>query len=178
MDYKPWQLNGQEGSHLPEIKVYVNIMVHIHANGEIMKTYPKLSSPCTCLNLRRASKAITEYYDNYLKAEGISVSQLVLLRYVDYFNSMTMTHLAERMRIDRTTLNRNVKPLVDQGFLAIVPGKDSRTREIRLLDEGKQKLQKSLVLWEQAQQDVQEYLGIDNVEKLTELAAKIEALVP
>lgn len=143
-----------------------------------MKTYPKIPSPCTCLNLRRAAKAITEYYDNYLKSEGISVSQLVLLRYVDYFGSMTMTHLAERMRIDRTTLNRNVKPLVEQGFLEIVPGKDSRTREIRLLDEGKRKLKKSLVLWEQSQQDIRNYLGIEDVKKLTVLAAKIEALVP
>lgn len=143
-----------------------------------MKIYPKKSSPCTCLNLRRASKAITEYYDNYLQVEGISVSQFALLRHVAYFESMTMTNLAAHMRIDRTTLNRNLKPLVEQEFLAIAPGKDSRTREIRLLNKGKKKLARSQILWQQAQQNIKDYLGIDDVQKLTELVAKIEALVP
>ena len=150
----------------------------MHINGDNMEIYPKPSSPCTCLNLRRAARAITEYYDNYLKTEGISVSQMVLLRHVDYFKSVTMTHLAKQMRIDRTTLNRNLKPLVEQGFVEIVPGKDSRTREIHLLDEGKNKLKRAMALWVQAQGGVRDYLGSDDAAKLTELAAKIEALVP
>lgn len=143
-----------------------------------MKTYPKKSSPCACLNLRRAAKAITTYYDDYLQAAGITVPQMVLLRHVNYYTSVTMTDLAKAMRIDRTTLNRNLKPLVAQGLLEIDRGEDSRTREIHLLEDGKHKLQEALLLWEQAQQDIRDYLGQEDAEKLTELVAKIEALVP
>lgn len=143
-----------------------------------MKTYPKEPSPCACLNLRRAAKAITTYYDNYLQPIGISAPQMVLLRHVNFYTSVTMTDLAKAMRIDRTTLNRNLKPLIARGFLEIARGEDSRTREIHLLEEGKHKLQEALLLWGQAQQDIRDYLGVEDTEKLTELVAKIEALVP
>lgn len=143
-----------------------------------MKTYPKEPSPCACLNLRRAAKAITTYYDNYLQPVGISAPQMVLLRHVNFYTSVTMTDLAKAMRIDRTTLNRNLKPLIARGFLEIARGEDSRTREIHLLEEGKHKLQEALLLWGQAQQDIRDYLGVEDAEKLTELVAKIEALVP
>lgn len=143
-----------------------------------MKTYPKKSSPCACLNLRRAAKAITTYYDNYLQAVGISVPQMVLLRHVNFYKSITMTELAKTMRIDRTTLNRNLKPLTAQGFLEITVGEDSRTREIHLLADGEHKLQEAMLLWEQAQQDIRDYLGAEDAEKLTELVTKIEAIVP
>ena len=143
-----------------------------------MKTYPKEPSPCACLNLRRAAKAITTYYDNYLQPVGISAPQMVLLRHVNFYTSVTMTDLAKAMRIDRTTLNRNLKPLIARGFLEIARGEDSRTREIHLLEVGKHMLQEALLLWGQAQQDIRDYLGVEDTEKLTELVAKIEALVP
>ena len=143
-----------------------------------MQTYPKKPSPCTCLNLRRASRAITAYYDHYLKPSGLSVSQLTLLRHIVFYKSVTMTRLAAQMRIDRTTLNRNLKPLAEQGLLEITPGKDSRTKLICLKPEGEEKMQEALVLWEQAQKAVREYLGPDDADKLTDLTAKIEALVP
>jgi len=143
-----------------------------------MQTYPKKPSPCTCLNLRRASRAITAYYDHYLQPSGLSVSQLTLLRHIIFYKSVTMTRLAAQMRIDRTTLNRNLKPLAEQGLLEIIPGKDSRTKLICLKPKGEKKLQEALVLWEQVQKTVREYLGPDDADKLTDLTTKIEALVP
>ena len=143
-----------------------------------MNTYPKKSSHCACLNLRRASRAITAYYDHYLKPSGLSVSQLTLLRHIIFYKSVTMTRLAAQMRIDRTTLNRNLKPLAEQGLLEIIPGKDSRTKLICLKPKGEKKLQEALVLWEQVQKTVREYLGPDDADKLTDLTTKIEALVP
>ena len=137
----------------------------------------KQTSPCTCLNLRRASRAITEYYDARISPAGVSISQLTLLRYAGN-KPATITELAGHMRIDRTTLNRNLKPLVEQGLVAIVPGQDSRSREIRLTNAGRQKLADAMILWRQVQQEVERYLGADNTAKLTELAAKIEALAP
>jgi hypothetical protein len=35
-----------------------------------------------------------------------------------------------------------------------------------------------MLLWEQAQQDIRDYLGAEDAKKLTELVAKIEAIVP
>lgn len=142
-----------------------------------MNVCVKQTSPCTCLNLRRAARAITEYYDSRVSQAGISISQLTLLRYAES-GPATITELAGHMRIDRTTLNRNLKPLVEKGFIAVVPGHDSRTREIMLTDTGRRKLAEALILWAQVQHDVEKYLGAADVQKLTELTGKIETLHP
>ena len=142
-----------------------------------MNVCVKQTSPCTCLNLRRAARAITEYYDSRISQVGISISQLTLLRYAES-GASTVTELAGHMRIDRTTLNRNLKPLAEKGFIAVVPGHDSRTREIMLTDAGRQKLAEALILWAQVQHDVEKYLGEADVQKLTELTGKIETLHP
>ncbi|WP_245693067.1 hypothetical protein [Sporomusa acidovorans] len=41
------------------------------------------------------------------------------------------------MRIDRTTLNRNIKPLIEAGFIEVNAGVDPRSRQILLTAEGK-----------------------------------------
>lgn len=80
-------------------------------------------------------------------------------------------------RIDRTTLNRNMKPLAEAGLIVIKPGKDSRTQQITLIDAGKAALAKGWALWEAAQESLKEYLGEENLSKLVQLLSRLEALV-
>ncbi|SDF78234.1 MarR family winged helix-turn-helix transcriptional regulator [Sporomusa acidovorans] len=90
----------------------------------------------------------------------------------------TVGELASLMRIDRTTLNRNMKPLVKAGFITLNPGQDSRTRQIQLTQDGKGLCGQAWGLWGEAQASLKEYLGKENLRKLTHLLAKLEALVP
>lgn len=142
----------------------------------INNTYPKPTSPCTCLNIRRASRAVTQFYDEVLKPSGIRIAQLGLLRLLE--KEATITELAKAMRIDRTTLNRNMKPLVEAGFITVNPGKDSRTRLVGLTATGKEAVAQAWRLWGEAQTAIAEYLGNEDLAKFAELMAKLEALVP
>jgi hypothetical protein len=58
--------------------------------------------------------------------------------------------LASLMRIDRTTLNRNMKPLVKVGLITLKPGQDSRTRQIQLTQAGKRLCGHTWGLWGEA----------------------------
>lgn len=144
----------------------------------IQKSYPKTSTPCTCLNIRRASKAVVHFYDGVLKPEGITSAQIGLLKHMERFGVKTMNELAQIMRIDRTTLNRNLKPLISAGFVDTRQGQDSRTRYITLTEAGAQVLSRAWKLWEEAQSDLCEYLGETDLDRLNKMLAKIEALVP
>jgi DNA-binding MarR family transcriptional regulator len=144
----------------------------------IGEVYPKTPSHCNCMNVRRASRAATQFYDEVLKSSGLTIAQLSLLRHIEGEELPTISELANRMRIDRTTLNRNMKPLVDAGMIVINPGKDSRTRRVALTEVGREAMVKGWALWGEAQASIKEYLGEDDLAKLTQLLSKLEALVP
>jgi len=88
----------------------------------------------------------------------------------------TIGQLAKTMRIDRTTLNRNMKPLADAGLIESHPGQDTRTKVIILTEEGKAAVGLGWRLWGEAQQSIKEYLGEEDLAKLKQLLAKLEAL--
>jgi DNA-binding MarR family transcriptional regulator len=144
----------------------------------IEKVYPKNSSPCNCMNIRRASHAVTQFYEDILHPCGLTMPQFGLLVQVDQAQLTTISELAKMLRIDRTTLNRNLKPLTDAGLIVTNPGQDSRTRQIMLTQMGKDTLAKGEKLWGEAQASLQEYLGDEDLNKLIQLLSKLEALVP
>lgn len=75
------------------------------------KNHNKKSSVCNCLNLRRASLSITEIYDHYLAPSQLSVSQFSIPKHVREMAPVSVSELAAEIRLDRTTLVRNLKPL-------------------------------------------------------------------
>lgn len=128
------------------------------------------------MNIRRASRAVTQFYDEVLKPSGITIAQLGLLRQLE--KELTISELAKLTRIDRTTLNRNMKPLIEAGLITVNPGKDSRTRLVILTAAGKEAIAKAWRLWGEAQTSIAQYLGNEDLAKFVELMAKLEALVP
>lgn len=138
----------------------------------------KPSHLCNCLNVRRASRAMTQFYDRVLEPSGLKVTQLSLLKHVDQLAPIAISELAKEVRIDRTTLNRNMKPLEDAGLIVISPGRDPRVKEVALSDAGKQAVAEGWVLWEEAQCDIKEYLGEKDLATLVELLSKLEGLTP
>ncbi|HWR07087.1 MarR family winged helix-turn-helix transcriptional regulator [Sporomusa sp.] len=143
------------------------------------KIYPQHPGVCNyCMNIRRASRAVTQFYDDVLKPSGLTVAQLSLLRHLEMAKIATISNLAKMMRIDRTTLNRNMKPLIEAGFIAVNPGKDSRTREIKLTTAGKNAADKGWALWGESQAALKEYMGEVDLARLVQLLSKLEAIVP
>ncbi len=144
----------------------------------ITTTYLKKPNVCNCMNVRRASRSITQFYDEVLKPSGLTVAQLSLLGHLVAMDEITITDLAKQMRIDRTTLNRNMKPLIEGELITVKTGTDSRTRQIQITELGKIAVNQARGLWKEAQASIKEYLGEEDLQKLTQLLVKLEALVP
>ncbi len=119
----------------------------------------EVASFCVCANLRKASRAVTQLYDEALQPAGLRATQYTLLVALSLAGSITITDLAQKLVMDRTTLTRNLTLLEHQGLVTIAPGIDQRTRMISLTNRGREALKKALPLWEQAQKRVVSGLG-------------------
>jgi DNA-binding MarR family transcriptional regulator len=126
----------------------------------------EVARACACANLRRAARAVTQLFDEALAPSGLRTTQFTLLVTNRLMGESIINELAERMAMDRTTLSRNLKPLVRSGLLEVRPGEDGRTRLVRLTPAGEQALEEAYPLWQQAQQETVGVLGEDRYEAL------------
>jgi DNA-binding MarR family transcriptional regulator len=134
----------------------------------------QISVNCTCFGLRKASRALTQQYDKRLSETGITVTQFSLLNAAVMARGMPISELADILVMDRTTLSRSLKPLVDAGFVNMVEGQDRRSKSIALSKKGTDALLKAIPLWEQLQEETMLRLGKDNWKDLME---KLRAMV-
>lgn len=133
-------------------------------------------SKCHCITLRRATSAITDYYDKALLKTGISTSQFSLLINLSRLGEASTSELAEYVNLERSTLVRNLKPLTEKGFIADLARKGARNHKYTLSDEGQRIVQKCLPIWEQAQKDIEAYLGEENVDFFMKLLYRLQEL--
>ncbi len=132
-----------------------------------------LSTTCHCTRLRRAAHAVTRLYDEALAATGLTVTQFSLLRTISRLDEPYITTLAEATGLERSTLGRNLRPLEKAGLVVFLPGRDSRTRLVRLSRQGMRALDRAIPQWEAAQKKVAGLLGDGHVEQLTTLLEEL-----
>jgi DNA-binding MarR family transcriptional regulator len=107
---------------------------------------------CTCLAIRQAARHITQFYDQHLAPAGLRITQFSILAKLKRLGPMTINALADELVMDRTTLGRNILPLVREGLLSIAPAPtDRRGRELRLTKAGMDRLGAARKGWSQAQ---------------------------
>lgn len=114
---------------------------------------------CTSFNLRKAARAVTQFYDDALKDSGLKSTQFSLLAAASVAGSMPITRLAEEMAMDRTTLTRNLRPLETEGLLQIESGSDRRVRNVTVTPEGEALLERAAPMWREAQTTMIDKLG-------------------
>ena len=136
------------------------------------------SSVCNCLNLRRASLAITEIYDHYLAPSQLSVSQFSILKHILTMAPVSVSELAAEIRLDRTTLVRNLKPLEQQGLIHDIAQSGTRNRQLCLTAAGRERIEQANAYWELAQKRIEAQLGLEDTKTLQALLLKIEVLAP
>ena len=77
--------------------------------------------------------------------------------------TITVTDLAEKLFMERTTLSRNLTPLVKQGYVSVISSSsDARVREISLTRKGIKKFREALGLWRKAQKKLLLKFGEEN----------------
>ena len=78
-------------------------------------------------------------------------TQFTLLATLERQGELPLTQLAEALVMDRTTLTRNLKPLIARGLVQDSPEADRRVRRLSLTPAGRAVLAEALPLWQAIQ---------------------------
>ena len=132
---------------------------------------------CTCARLRKLTRRLTRIYDAHLFVQAIKVTQYSLLANAAR-GEHTLSEFAVELEMDRSTLSRNLTPLVAQGWLNVSIGADARSRSISVTAAGRRKLKAALPLWRKAQCEVESILGAAGVEDLHRRIERALATLP
>ena len=99
---------------------------------------------CACFNLRKATRVVTQLYDEALKPAGLRSTQFAVLAATRALGPVSVNQLAEWIVMDRTTLTRNLKPLERDGLIAVRAGDDLRVRQVSLTAKGRKTLERKM----------------------------------
>ena len=114
---------------------------------------------CTCANLRSATRAVTQLYDAALRPSGLTASQFAILATLSALGAVAQSVLAHALVMDRTTLIRNLRPLVDRGLIDAAPTGRRGQKTLSLTTAGEGAYRNALPHWRTAQQRLADGLG-------------------
>lgn len=132
---------------------------------------------CTNFKLRQITRTVSRRYDAAVAAAGLKTTQYSLLSHIAALGPVRPSDLAAEMKLELSTLSRNLQPLIAQGWVELGPGPDARTRLVALTEPGRAKRAEAQRLWKQAQLNLNEVLGEARVAQLHRLIDESLALL-
>jgi DNA-binding MarR family transcriptional regulator len=133
------------------------VVVYIHN----MKKQLDLTSVqnCACFNVRRVSRAITQFYDAEMGRHSVRPTQSPILGALQAKNGWSMAELSEWLGMERTTLLRNLRPLQRDGLVRAKRGGAGGHMKLEITEKGRASLAKIIPAWRSAQDKVVAILG-------------------
>lgn len=116
---------------------------------------------CACASVRRASRAVTQLYDSWLRRHGIEGPQFALLTMLERLGETNQTTMGRQFDLDKTTLSRNLRLLHQKGWIAMGPGADARERRVTLTPMGRRRLAAARPAWRQAQDQLRSSMNAE-----------------
>ncbi|CAN7414925.1 MarR family winged helix-turn-helix transcriptional regulator [Acidovorax sp. LjRoot74] len=136
-----------------------------------------LPQGCTNFKLRQLMRRVANHYDVEMARCGLKTTQYSLLSHVLRLGPIRPGDLAAEMKMDASTLTRNLRPLVDAGWVTLEAGTDARSRLVHITDTGRDKRAEAQRHWKAAQLALNDALGADRVVALHALVDDSLALL-
>lgn len=118
---------------------------------------------CTNLKLRQLTRRVSRHYDLEMAGAGLKTTQYSLLSHVLKLGPLRPGELAKSMKMSASTLTRNLKPLVDAGWVELAAGSDARSRSVAITPAGRVKREEARHRWKAAQDSLNQLLGAQRV---------------
>jgi DNA-binding MarR family transcriptional regulator len=134
---------------------------------------------CTNFKLRQLARRVSQLYDAEVAKAGLKTTQYSLLSHVLRLGPIRPGDLAQAMTLDASTLTRNLKPMVDAGWLELSAGDDARSRLVHITDAGRDKRAEAQRHWKAAQESLNQLLGVERVRAIHALVDEsLDLLAP
>ena len=119
-------------------------------------------SPCNATAMRKASRRLTQLFDDALAPSGVRSTQFAILAELNRRSKEppTMRELADALVLDRSALGHNLRPLERDGLIALEESEeDHRRRHVVLTRQGRAKCAEAKRLWQTAQDRFNTVIG-------------------
>jgi DNA-binding MarR family transcriptional regulator len=123
------------------------------------KTRNELIARCACFDLRKATRAVSRMYDDFLRDEGLNITQFSLLRVIRTEKELSISTLGRYMVMDRTSITRALAPLERDGLIDSRSGADKRIRIVSVTNKGRKLVEEAEPKWRQAQDALIKTIG-------------------
>jgi len=121
---------------------------------------------CSNFKLRQLTRRVSQRYDAELSRTGLKTTQYSLLSHIARLGPIRPGELAQAMAMDASTLTRNLKLLVDAGWITLTAGSDARSRTVSITESGRAKRNEARHHWKAAQDSLNDVLGVKRVRAL------------
>ncbi|MDR1979193.1 MAG: MarR family winged helix-turn-helix transcriptional regulator [Synergistaceae bacterium] len=129
---------------------------------------------CYCTALRKATRTVSRMYNKALEPSGLLSTQYALLNHLNRLGPVSMNELAESLRLERTTLVRNLNPLLEQEFVGTESIQGTKAHRVFLTPLGKNALEGARPCWLKAQRTLRGYLSEEEESILLQALQKLE----
>ena len=134
----------------------------------------EIARSCLLTRTRQISRVLTAIYDDALRPFGINAPQFSLLVLIAELGPLSRSALGRKNHHDRSTLTRNLQPLIAQGWVSEgAPGGDGRSRPLALTQSGTALLHDAAFAWARAQSEARALLGESGASALMGIASEL-----
>jgi DNA-binding MarR family transcriptional regulator len=132
-------------------------------------------NPAGCINakLRRLHRTLNSIYMEKFKPYGIQGSMLSILFIIGKNESVNQKTLAERLVLDPSTMSRDIKKLVNKGWVSISKGDDPRNSLLSITNDGFKLLEEVSPIWEELHHKVETLLGSFSIQQIDSVMTAI-----
>ena len=139
------------------------------------KTLDRMARECVANQLRTLSRVVTGIYEDELRPLKLKASQMVILAVTARLGQVRATELSRMLRVDASTLSRNVERMRARGWLEETRAGDERSHPFQVTTSGEKILDEAVLAWERAQTKAVALLGKEGVADLRRLTVKVNA---
>ena len=133
----------------------------------------RISGECIAVRVRLINRVVTSVYDEALRPLGLRVNQVNILVAVARCGEAKPVDLARMLRIEKSTLSRDVEVMKARGWIESDPPAGGRNQVLRVSAAGLDLLGRSGAAWESAQAEATRLIGGPGVDALHEVAARL-----
>lgn len=140
---------------------------------KLRKLVDRLARECLGVRLRMIHREVNRIYESALRPHGLRAGQMTILVGVAYAGPVKPGRFCRAMRMEKSTLSRDVELLQRKGWLEVDPDPRGRGHVLRVSPAGAALLEAIMPAWEEAQRRVAELFGQAGVEAIHATAGKL-----
>src|SRR5580698_3277395 len=128
---------------------------------------------CTASRVRLIARSVSSIYDQAVARHGVTIAQVNLLVTLADFGPSTLRKIGEFLRLERSTMSRNLDLLMKRGWVEAISSNARGIREVAITPVGLDIIEAVLPDWRAAQTQAAQLLGQDGMELVNEAASSI-----